>query len=78
MRRFFIVMLVFLLNSIGHADSINSLMLTDAEMQKLKKYFPSDDSSHLIWKGDPISIAPPLNKEKRIVFPDHVSVDVMR
>ena len=76
MRRFFIVILVFLLNSIGHADSFNSLTLTNAEMQKLKKYFPSEENSHLIWKGDPISIALPLNKEKRVVFPDHVSVDV--
>jgi integrating conjugative element protein (TIGR03749 family) len=45
-------------------------------MQKLKKYFPSDDISHLVWKGDPISITLPINKEKRIILPTPVSVDV--
>jgi integrating conjugative element protein (TIGR03749 family) len=59
-----------------YADSISSLTLTDAEMQKLKKYFPADDISHLVWKGDPISVLLPINKEKRIIFPTSVTVDV--
>lgn len=60
----------------AQADAISSLTLTDAEMQKLKKYFPADDSEHLVWKGDPISISLPLGKEKRIIFPSQVSVDL--
>jgi len=60
----------------AYADSLNNLTLTDAEMQKLKKYFPAEDTSHLTWKGDPIVITLPINKEKRIIFPSSVSVDV--
>ena len=52
------------------------LLLSAAEMQKLKAYFPNEDDSHLIWQGDPILIDLPLNKEKRIVFPTSVTVDV--
>ncbi|MEO8964693.1 MAG: TIGR03749 family integrating conjugative element protein [Gammaproteobacteria bacterium] len=76
MRFVLSVMLFFCLGVTGYADSLSSLTLTDAEMQKLKKYFPTDDTSHLTWKGDPISIALPVNKEKRVVFPNSVSVDV--
>jgi hypothetical protein len=39
-------------------------------------YFPSDDSEHLKWKGDPIALSLPLNKEKRVVFNEKVSVDL--
>jgi integrating conjugative element protein (TIGR03749 family) len=61
----------------AQADSLSSLTLSNAEIQKLKKYFPTDDSSeHLIWKGDPILITLPLGKEKRIIFPDKVTVDL--
>ncbi len=59
-----------------YAESINSLTLTDAEMQKLKKYFPAEEQPNLIWKGDPISVSLPVGKEKRLVFPDSVSVDM--
>lgn len=52
------------------------LLLSDAEMQKLKAYFPNEEDSHLVWNGDPIPISLPLNKEKRIVFPVSVTVDV--
>jgi integrating conjugative element protein (TIGR03749 family) len=76
MRYMLILLLFAFINGVACADSLSSLTLTDAEMQKLKKYFPSDDSSHLIWKGDPIEIALPINKEKRIIFPVQVSVDV--
>jgi integrating conjugative element protein (TIGR03749 family) len=69
-------MLLLCLATTIYADSISSLTLTDAEMQKLKKYFPADDISHLVWKGDPISVLLPINKEKRIIFPTPVSVDV--
>lgn len=76
MRYVLIVMLFFFLSMTTYADSLSSLTLTDAEMQKLKKYFPTEDTSHLTWKGDPISIALPVNKEKRIVFSMPVSIDV--
>jgi integrating conjugative element protein (TIGR03749 family) len=61
---------------ISSADSHSKLTLTDAEMQKLKMYFPSDDSEHLNWKGDPLAISLPINKEKRIVFSEKISVDL--
>lgn len=76
MRHFFAVILILLLNAPVYASAMDSLTLTDAEMQKLKKYFPTDETPHLAWKGDAISIALPLNKEKRVIFPDHVSIDV--
>jgi integrating conjugative element protein (TIGR03749 family) len=70
------VMLLFCLSLTAYADSLSSLTLTDGEMQKLKKYFPTDDTNHLAWKGDPISITLPVNKEKRLIFPSSVSVDL--
>jgi integrating conjugative element protein (TIGR03749 family) len=76
MRYVLTLMLFALINGSVLADSLSSLTLTDAEMQKLKKYFPTDDSSHLVWKGDPIEITLPVNKEKRIIFPAQVNVDV--
>jgi integrating conjugative element protein (TIGR03749 family) len=76
MRYLLTVMLFACLGTMAYADAISSLTLTDAEMQKLKKYFPTDDVSHLMWKGDPIIIGLPINKEKRIVFSSPVSVDV--
>ena len=63
-------------------SSADPLLLTPAEMQKLKKYFPNDEVSaplsdnHFVWKGDPIDINLPLNQEKRLVFPTHVTVDI--
>jgi integrating conjugative element protein (TIGR03749 family) len=76
MRYVLSVMLFFCLSMTAYADSLSSLTLTDSEMQKLKKYFPTDDVGHLVWKGDPISVSLPVNKEKRIIFPNAVSVDV--
>ena len=53
------------------------LLLSDAEMQKLQHYFPSQEGeTHLLWKGDPIAIALPLNQEKRLVFPTNVMPDL--
>jgi integrating conjugative element protein (TIGR03749 family) len=59
-----------------YADAVSSLTLTDAEMQKLKKYFPAEEQPSLIWKGDPIAVSLPVGKEKRLVFPDSISVDL--
>ncbi len=72
---FRILFLAFIYTSV-FADGFNSLTLTPAEMQKLKKYFPVEDTSHLIWKGDPITIILPVGQEKRIIFSSQVSVDI--
>lgn len=52
------------------------LMLTPQEMAKLKKYFPADDNTHYIWKGNAIAISLPLNQEKRIIFPSKITPDL--
>lgn len=59
-----------------YADGVGSLMLTDAEMQKLKSHFPTDETVHSVWKGDPIQVQLPVGKEKRLVFSDNVTVDL--
>ena len=76
MKRLITFSIMLLISSLSYADGLSSLTLTDAEMQKLKKYFPTDDASHVVWNGEPVSISLPLGKEKRIVFPSHVKVDV--
>src|SRR3990167_7305339 len=76
MKRLITFSIMLLISSLSYADGLSSLTLTDAEMQKLKKYFPTDDASHVVWKGEPVSISLPLGKEKRIVFSSHVKVDV--
>lgn len=58
------------------ANGIDSLTLTDAEMKKLKQFFPVEETEHLVWNGDPIKISLPIEKEKRIVFSSNVSVDI--
>ncbi len=70
------IMLLLCLNITAQADSLSSLTLTDAEMQKLKKYFPDEDTNRLTWQGDPLTVALPINKEKRLIFPNSISVDV--
>lgn len=75
MRYLYMIILFVFINSSVFADGLNSLTLTDAEMQKLKKYFP-EEQEHLIWKGDPIKIALPIGKEKRLIFPNNVSVNI--
>lgn len=71
-----ILWVTLLYSSFAYADPLSSLTLTEAEMQKLKKFFPTEDSSHLTWKGDPLLISLPINKEKRIIFPDNVTADL--
>lgn len=72
MRKILYIILAFF-SSFTYADS---LILTDAEIQKLNQYFPVTDNLHETWKGDPISISLPLGKEKRLIFHGHVNVDV--
>jgi len=74
--RLIILLLSVITVSLVHADGLSSLTLTDAEIQKLKKYFPAEETAHLIWKGDPLSIQLSIGQEKRIQFPNHVTVDV--
>lgn len=53
------------------------LVLSDAEMQKLQQYFPSqEENQHVVWNGNPIPIQLPLNQEKRIIFPNTVLPDL--
>lgn len=62
--------------SAAYADGSNSLILSDAEIQKLKSHFQPDEIQSSIWKGDPINIQLPIGKEKRIEFPDNVVFDI--
>lgn len=76
MKHLLMALLCLLFQFSAYADSLSSLTLTDAEMQKLKKYFPVEETGNITWKGDPILITLLLNKEKRIVFPTSLSVDL--
>ncbi|HVV67997.1 MAG TPA: TIGR03749 family integrating conjugative element protein [Gammaproteobacteria bacterium] len=59
------------------ALSMTSLPLSDSQIQKLQQYLPTDDdNAPLIWKGDPIFVAIPVEKEKRLIFPEPVQVDL--
>ena len=73
MRRIFFVMMGLLTAAHGYADP---LLLTPQEMQKLKKYFPAEDPTHYAWNGETISIALPLNQEKRLMFPSKITPDL--
>jgi integrating conjugative element protein (TIGR03749 family) len=75
MKRLLILMMTALVTCV-HADGTSRLTLTNAEMQKLKKYFPDEENDHVTWKGEPIAIQLPVGKEKRLIFSSHVSVDV--
>jgi integrating conjugative element protein (TIGR03749 family) len=59
-----------------YGDDLSSLTLTDAEMQKLKQFFPDEDNNHFIWKGDPILIQLSVGKENRLVFPSPIKADL--
>lgn len=76
MKRLLTFSMILLMSASLYAEGLSSLTLTDAEIQKLKKYFPTDELTHVVWKGEPISIQLPIGKEKRIIFSDHVTVDV--
>ncbi len=76
MRYLLGIMLLLCLSLTSYADSLSSLTLTDAEMQKLKQYFPAEDTHPVVWMGDPILVELPIAKEKRILFPTSVSVDI--
>lgn len=55
----------------------DSLLLSNEEMQKLKKYFPEDDGTeHKIWNGNPITVLLPVGKEKRLLFSSPITVDI--
>lgn len=70
----FTLFIVILSISQAWADA---LPLSDAQILKLKHYFPETDShtAH-VWDGTPMTITLPLNQEKRIVFPAQVTVDI--
>lgn len=66
---------LFMLSIFSMQLLADPLLLSDAEMQKLAKYFPDDDQSHLIWQGDPLQIDLPINHEKRIIFSEPTIID---
>ncbi len=68
------LLLAALSMSIAHQAFADPLLLSQQDMQKLQKYFP--DNSSYVWQGNPISIALPLNQEKRIIFPVKVTPDL--
>lgn len=72
-----LIVFAFILLFIDSFIYADSLTLSDAEVKKLEQYFPVEDSNtHLVWQGDPLAIELPLNKEKRIIFPDKVLPDL--
>lgn len=70
-----LIMLSFF-STVSSADELNHLTLSESEMQKLKQFFPDEESANLLWQGDPLSLSLPINKEKRIVFSETVSIDL--
>ncbi len=75
MKRLLMSLLIF---SVGlSAFSATTLPLSDNQIQKLQQYLPADDdNAPLIWKGDPIFVALPVDKEKRLIFPEPVQADL--
>jgi hypothetical protein len=70
------ILLLILSLSLTLQAYADPLLLTPQEMQKLKKYFPADDTTHYLWKGDALAINLPLNQEKRIIFPSKITPDL--
>jgi len=74
-RCLLMALIIFMLSTtIALADP---LLLSNAEMQKLQQYFPAqqDSGTQVVWKGDPITLDLPIGKEKRLLFPTHVTFD---
>lgn len=60
-----------------NALALEPLPLSDAQIQKLSAYYPSEDESALlVWKGDPLSVALPVHAEKRIIFPEPIEANL--
>lgn len=71
------IVFAFILLFIDPFIYADSLTLSDAEVKKLEQYFEVEDSNtHLVWQGDPLTIELPINKEKRIIFPDKILPDL--
>jgi integrating conjugative element protein (TIGR03749 family) len=76
MKRLLFVSCMFVLFA-GPALAADPLPLTDAQIQKLRTYLPSDDeSTPLVWKGESLSIMLPLHAEKRLVFPEPIEANL--
>ncbi len=78
MKHFFNILLLVVSGYciVSYADNLNSLTLTDSEMQKLKYFFPTEENTHLVWQGNPLQVHLPIDKEKRLIFTESVTVDV--
>lgn len=61
-----------------HVLASNSLPLSAQQIQTLKALYPISDDElvPLVYQGDPLKIALPVGKEKRLVFAEPIQVDV--
>lgn len=58
-------------------QALTPLPLSPTQITKLQAYFPSTpQAASFSWQGDPLIIALPLHQEKRVIFPERISVDV--
>jgi integrating conjugative element protein (TIGR03749 family) len=73
MFRLYILIFVWLISVDTFADP---LLLTPQEMQKLKQYFPEEENTHLVWKGEVLQMTLTLNQEKRLIFSSNVTPDL--
>lgn len=73
MKRYCLLTLLIVSQAILAADT---LPLSDTQIQTLSHYYTSGDNSSLIWKGDPLAVALPVNTEKRLLFPESVEVNL--
>jgi integrating conjugative element protein (TIGR03749 family) len=72
----FLICISYLIANCSFAEQGLELTLSEKEKQKLSHYFPIETETKIIWKGDPINIYLPIGQEKRIIFENHVSIDL--
>lgn len=75
MRRLLVILWALL--SAQSVLALDKLPLSDTDIKKLHAYYVGDDgNAPLVWNGDPLPIALPVNAEKRLVFPEPVQADL--
>lgn len=78
MRFIYITLLLFTL-SLAQAEMLSpeKLPLSAQQIATLKEIQLDEmDDGQLTWKGNPLSIALPLGKEKRVIFPEPIALDI--
>lgn len=63
-----------LFSSLAYSET--ALPLSAVQIQTLQHSLPEDETVPLVWKGDAITIALPVGKEKRLQFPEPIQADV--